>query len=54
MYGAYLGRETPLLPDEADEVDAGDTVEGLGVDGWRRVRRVRRVEVSDTDKLTCQ
>jgi len=35
--------KVPAIPDEVEEVDAGDVVEGLGVDGWRRPRRVRRV-----------
>ena len=30
----------PVIPDEAGVLDAGDGVEGLGVDGWRRMRRV--------------
>ena len=37
------GVETPVTPDEADVPDSDDALRGLGVDGWRRVRRVRRV-----------
>ena len=33
----------PALPDEPDEVDASDVLEGVGVGGWRQVRRLRRV-----------
>ena len=39
-WGVPPGLETPKTPDEddeVDEVDAGDVVEELGVDGWRRV-----------------
>ena len=36
--GPYPGEETPVIPDEVDVVDAGDVVEGGGVDGLRRVR----------------
>jgi len=32
-WGPAPGVETPGLPDEADALDAGDGVEGLGVDG---------------------
>ena len=28
------------IPDETDVLDAGDVVEGLGEDGWRRVEWV--------------
>ena len=38
--GPYPGGETPITP---DVVDAGGVVEGLGVGGLRRPRRVRRV-----------
>jgi hypothetical protein len=46
---AYPGVETPVTPDEPgagqpDVLDAGDAVEGLGIDRLRRVRRVRRVD----------
>jgi len=41
--GAYPEVETPVTPDEPDEVDTGDVVEGVGVYGWRWLRRVRRV-----------
>ena len=34
------GLETRNQPDEADEVDADDVLQGVGVDGLRRVRRV--------------
>ena len=34
-YGAYPGGENPDIPDEADEVDAGDGVEEVG--GLRRL-----------------
>jgi hypothetical protein len=37
------GTQTPITPDEPDAFDAGAGVEGLMVDAWRRVRRVRRV-----------
>ena len=39
------GVETPVIPDVVDEVDADYILQGLAVDEWRRVRRVRRVEV---------
>ena len=29
-----------VIPDEPDVLDADDVVDGAGVDGWRRVRRV--------------
>ena len=35
--------ETRVIPDEPDAVDADDVLRGLGVDGWLRDRRVRRV-----------
>ncbi len=35
----YPGAETPFKPDEPDVLDAGDGVEGVGVDSWRRVCR---------------
>ena len=35
--GSTHGVETPVLPDEVDAADAGDGVDGLGVDGLRRV-----------------
>jgi hypothetical protein len=38
--GTYPGCKTPLTPDEAVVVDAGNVVEGLGVGGLRRVCRV--------------
>jgi len=41
--GSTPGREAPITPDEADELDAGDLLQGLGVVGLRRLRRVRRV-----------
>ena len=41
--GIIPGVETTAIPGELDVLDAGDVVEGVGVDGWRRVRRVRRV-----------
>jgi hypothetical protein len=34
------GEETPVIPDEPDAPDAGYALQGLGVHGWRRVRRV--------------
>jgi len=37
------GVETPLTTDVVDGVDVGDVMEGVGVDGLRRPRRVRRV-----------
>jgi hypothetical protein len=40
------GAETPDKADEVVVVDAGDVVQGLGVAGLRRVRRVRRVVVA--------
>ena len=43
--GVPLGKETPVKPDGLDALDAGYVVEGLGLHGWRRVRRVRRVVV---------
>jgi len=41
--GPYPGVEITYTPDEPDVLDGGNGVEGLGVFGWRRVRRVRRV-----------
>jgi hypothetical protein len=41
--GGCPGEEISDTPDVVDEVDGGDGVEELGVDAWRRVRRVRRV-----------
>ena len=41
--GPTPGVKTPITPDVVDAVDAGDVVEGVGVYGWRRVRRARRV-----------
>jgi hypothetical protein len=41
--GAYPGAETQDIPDEDDEVDAGDVVEELGVDSLATGCRVRRV-----------
>ena len=38
--GLYPGGETPSIPDEPDVVDSGDVVDGFGVGGWRRPRRV--------------
>ncbi len=35
--GCTPGLETPITPDEAGVLDAGDGVEGLGIEGWRRV-----------------
>ena len=35
--------ETPVIPDEPGVLDADDVVEGVGVEGWHRVRRVSRV-----------
>ena len=35
--------DQPVLLDGPDAVGAGDWVEGLGADGQRRLRRVRRV-----------
>ncbi len=35
--------KVPFTPDVVDAVDAGDVLQGVGTDGWRRVRRVRRV-----------
>jgi hypothetical protein len=34
--GGLPGVETPITPDEADVLDAGDVVEGLGVGGLAR------------------
>ena len=31
--GLPPGEETPVTPDEPDVLDAGDVVEGIGVDG---------------------
>jgi len=41
--GLYPGVETPIIPDVVDALDDGDVVEGIGVGGLRRVRRVRWV-----------
>ena len=41
--GATPGIKTPVIPDEPDVLDDNDRVEGYGVFGWRRGRRVRRV-----------
>ena len=41
--GLYPGVKTPVKPDEAGEVDADHILQGLGVGGMRRPRRVRRV-----------
>jgi hypothetical protein len=38
--GPTPGLETPVTSDEADVLDAGDGVQGLGVGGLRRPRRV--------------
>jgi hypothetical protein len=37
VWGPNPGVETPVTPDEAVVVDAGDVVEGLGVGGWHSV-----------------
>ena len=43
--GLGSGRvETSDTPDESDVLDAGDGVEGVGVEGRRRARRVWRVD----------
>ena len=44
--GSTPGVKTPITPVEVDEVGVGDGVEWLGVDGRRRLRRVRRVVCS--------
>jgi hypothetical protein len=36
-HGVYPGVKHPVSPDEPDVLDAGDGVDGLGVDAWRRV-----------------
>jgi hypothetical protein len=42
--GAYTpGQETQVTPDVVDAVDADYILQGLGVYGLRRPRRVRRV-----------
>ena len=41
--GGVGGQQTPYQPDEVDAVDADDALQGLGVQAWRRPRRVRRV-----------
>jgi hypothetical protein len=41
--GVLPGVETPSTPDEVEAVDASEALQGLVVNGWRRVRRVRRV-----------
>ena len=38
--GPPRGLEITDIPDEVDELDADGAVEGLGVDGRRRLRRV--------------
>jgi len=38
--GPTPGQETPESPDVVVVLDAGDVVQGLGVDGWRWGRRV--------------
>ena len=38
--GYTPGVKAPVIPDVVDEVDAGDVVEGVGIDSWRRVCRV--------------
>ena len=35
-------QETAVIPDEPDTVDAGDILQGLGMDVWRRERGMRR------------
>ena len=41
--GVYPGVNIPIAPDDVDALDAGDVVEGFGLQALRRVRRVRRV-----------
>ncbi|MEH6583354.1 MAG: hypothetical protein V7754_15550 [Halioglobus sp.] len=40
--GECHGIETPDIPDKVDEADAGDVMDGIGVGGLLRVRRVCR------------
>jgi hypothetical protein len=40
VWGLPPGLETPLTPDEAVVVDAGDVLQGVGAGGLRRVRGV--------------
>ena len=40
--GLFPGVEITYTPDEPDVLDAGYVQEGLGVVGWRRLRRVSR------------
>jgi len=43
--GCFPVLKIPITPDEPNVLDADDVLQGLGTDGWRRVRRVRRVVV---------
>ena len=48
MLPAYFWQprpETPKQLDVVDEVDANDTLQGLEIHGWRRPRRLRRVQL---------
>jgi len=38
--GVGWRQQTSSIPGEPDVLDDGDVVEGLGIDSWRRVRRV--------------
>ena len=44
VWGLPRGRKLQIHPANLTQLDDGDVVEGLGVDVWRRVRRVRRVD----------
>ena len=51
--GVCPGEETPITPDEPDVLDADYALQGVEIDTWRRVRRVRRVVCCANSRRSC-